>query len=104
MFRRKAQCTAFQLATGHAFHATYSLRFRAFANDTITCQGPSCVDKQWTLRHYLEDCDLDWEIKGTLVPYTLIENLFSTYAGGRALTLLLDKTKAFSKPLRRPTF
>jgi hypothetical protein len=64
--RRRTQCTAFQLITGHAFHATYSRRFRATAPDIRACPDPECEGADWTPTHYFDDgCLVHWEPKVT---------------------------------------
>ena len=99
--RRRAQATAFQLITGHAFHADYSLRLRTNAGDTTTCPEPGC-SRPWTLRHYIEDCDRDWDLKSSLIPTMSLDYLLTTKAGGRQLATLLHLSGAFSRPLPRP--
>jgi Reverse transcriptase (RNA-dependent DNA polymerase) len=61
---RALQCTAFQLATHHAFHADYSTAFRPTARDTTEC--PHC-SSPWTMPHVLFDCDFFWEARGLIL-------------------------------------
>jgi hypothetical protein len=55
---RTLQCAAFQLATHHAFDATYSASFHPTANDNTSC--PHCPSP-WTITHVLFECDAFWE-------------------------------------------
>ena len=100
--RRRAQATGFQLITGHAFTADYSMRFRRHANDVITCPDPECAVQRWTFTHYISDCNVDAIAKGMTIPHADVDQLFTGRQGGRLLGNLLHTTQAFSRPLRVP--
>jgi hypothetical protein len=101
---RVLQSAAFQLATHHAFDATYSTQFRPSANDNTTC--PHC-HVPWTIPHVLFDCDAFWEARGLFldpVYHNTIHTLFSCKNGGRRLVEFLHATQALLRPLPpRPT-
>jgi hypothetical protein len=98
---RTTQSTAFQLITGHAFHATYSRRFRRLAPDNLRCPDPEC-NTDWTPEHYFDACDKDWEIKNTITPHNTFASLLCTEDGGARLAQVLRLTGAFRKPLPVP--
>jgi hypothetical protein len=100
---RSVQCTAFRLITGHAFHATYSRRFRPGAPDILSCPDRNCDGVDWTPQNYFDDgCHKDEVIKGELIPYDTFDTLPQTESGGRKLARVLARTGAFACPLPVP--
>ena len=89
------QLAAFQLITGHAFDANYSSRFRANANDNITC--PHCGDHH-TVDHVLFDCDHLWYKCATIIECNK-NYLFSTFSSGKMLVRFLHQTQSLLCPL-----
>jgi hypothetical protein len=64
---------------------------------------PVCPNSNWTPSHYFDDgCDVDWEVKGDLIPHMTLQHLLSSEAGGHHLSEVLRATGAFSKPLPKP--
>ena len=92
---RAYQLAAFQLITGHAFDANYSSRFRANANDNITC--PHCGDRH-TVDHVLFDYDHYWYERATIIECDK-NYLFSTLVGGKMLVRFLHQTQSLLRPL-----
>ena len=86
---RAYQSAAFQIITGHAFDANYSLRFRQNAGDNTTC--PHCGDLH-TIDHVLFDCDHHWYPRATIIECDK-NFLFSTLSGGKMLVKFLHQTQ-----------
>ena len=92
---RAYQSAAFQLITGHAFDAGYSLRFRRNAGDNTTC--PHCGSLH-TIDHVLFDCDHHWYPRATIIECDK-NFLFSTLPGGKMLVKFLHQTQTLLCPL-----
>jgi hypothetical protein len=93
------QCTTFQLATHHAFHADYFSSFCLTAGDNTTC--PHC-NAPWTMPHVLFDCDTLWEACGTILDpiyHNTIHHLFSSKNSSHRLIEFLHATQALLCPL-----
>ena len=92
---RTYQSTAFQLITGHAFDAGYSLRFRRNAGDNTTC--PHCGNLH-TIDHALFECDHYWYQRATIIECDK-NFLFPTLSGGKMLTKFLHQAQTLLRPL-----
>ena len=92
---RTYQSAAFQIITGHAFDAGYSLRFRRNAGDNTTC--PHCGDLH-TIDHVLFECDHHWYQRATTIECNK-NFLFSTLSSGKMLAKFLHQTQTLLHPL-----
>ena len=91
-----------QLATGHAFTADYSLRFRAGADDNTRCPcSTSFIEESHTARHVILDCPHHAAARvaafGSATPS--YSHIFGTFAGGSSLAEFLWLTFDLVIPL-----
>jgi hypothetical protein len=87
------------VATGHAFHGEYSIRFREGADDITEC--PNC-SSFYSARHALERCDERREEHHSLLNNLSLTQLTTTTAGGVALVLFIHQTQGLLRPLTGP--